>query len=50
MHNAWAICTRDRTDASVDHELSFGMRVVLTILIVAITMAVIVWDVIEKPF
>ena len=31
-------------------ELSFGMRVVLTILIVAITMAAIVWEVIEKPF
>ena len=31
-------------------ELSFGMRVVLTILIVAVTMAVIVWEVIEKPF
>jgi hypothetical protein len=31
-------------------ELSVNMRVVLAVLVAAITIAVIVWDVIEKPF
>jgi hypothetical protein len=31
-------------------ELSFRTRVMLTIFVVAITIAMIVWDVIEKPF
>jgi hypothetical protein len=31
-------------------KLSFGMRVVLTTLITATTVAVLVWDVIEMPF
>ena len=31
-------------------ELSFGMRLGLAFFVVAIAIAVLVWDVIEKPF
>ena len=52
IDNVWVNCgKRDETAMRrwID-ELSFGMRVVLAFFVVAIAIAVLVWDVIEKPF